>query len=276
MNNNNPEIEIDLFKLIAALWRKALVIILIAILMASFAFAGTLLFITPKYQATASMYVNNSSFSLGLERFNNSSFSLGLERFSISASELSASNSLVNTYIFILKSRTTLEEVIAKAGLPYSSSALSEMISAESVTNTAAFNVTVTSSSPTEAELIANTIAQILPDRIAEIVDGSSVRIVDYAIVPAHRSSPSFTRNTVIGFLAGALLAVAIFTVKFLIDERNDVLIHSADELRSIYPDITVLALIPDMRLSEKKGYYYSSYYGEGKDKDSGKKKEAM
>ena len=74
--------------------------------MASFAFAGTLLFITPKYQATASMYVNNSSFSLGLERF------------SISASELSASNSLVNTYIFILKSRTTLEEVIAKAGLP--------------------------------------------------------------------------------------------------------------------------------------------------------------
>lgn len=264
MNNNNLEIEIDLFKLIAALWRKALVIILIAILMASFAFAGTLLFITPKYQATASMYVNNSSFSLGLERF------------SISASELSASNSLVNTYIFILKSRTTLEEVIAKAGLPYSSSALSEMISAESVTNTAAFNVTVTSDSPTEAELIANTIAQILPDRIAEIVDGSSVRIVDYAIVPAHRSSPSFTRNTVIGFLAGALLAVAIFTVKFLIDERNDVLIHSADELRSIYPDITVLALIPDMRLSEKKGYYYSSYYGEGKDKDSGKKKEAM
>ena len=264
MNNNNPEIEIDLLTLIAALWRKALVIILIAILMASFAFAGTLLFITPKYQATASMYVNNSSFSLGLERF------------SISASELSASNSLVNTYIFILKSRTTLEEVIAKAGLPYSSSALSEMISAESVTNTAAFNVTVTSDSPTEAELIANTIAQILPDRIAEIVDGSSVRIVDYAIVPAHRSSPSFTRNTVIGFLAGALLAVAIFTVKFLIDERNDVLIHSADELRSIYPDITVLALIPDMRLSEKKGYYYSSYYGEGKDKDSGKKKEAM
>ena len=267
MNNNNPEIEIDLLKLIAALWRKALVIILIAILMASFAFAGTLLFITPKYQAKASMYVNNSSFSLGLERF------------SISASELSASNSLVNTYIFILKSRTTLEEVISKAGLPYSSSRLSGMISAESVTNTAAFNVTVTSSSPTEAELIANTIAQILPDRIAEIVDGSSVRIVDYAIVPAHRSSPSFTRNTVIGFLAGALLAVAIFTVKFLIDERNDVVIHSADELRSLYPDITVLALIPDMRLSEKKGYYYSSYYGENKNKDKNKdssKKEAM
>ena len=40
-----------------------------------------------------------------------------------------------------------------------------------------------------------------------------------------------------------------------------------------------IAALIPDMRLSEKKGYYYSSYYGEGKDKDKGtreNKKEAQ
>ena len=96
-------------------------------------------------------------------------------------------------------------------------------------------------------------------------MDGSSVRIVDYAIVPSARSSPSFTTNTLIGFLIGAVLAVGLITLKFLIDERNDVVIHSADELRAMYPDITVLALSPDMRLSEKKGYYYSSYYAEGK-----------
>ncbi len=253
MNKNNSEIEIDLLKLAGAVWRKVLVIILIAVLMATFAFAGTLLFITPEYEATAALYVNNSSFSLGLERF------------SISASELSASNSLVNTYIFILESRTTLEDVISAAGLPYTYTKLAKMISAQPVSGTAAFNITVTSESPTEAELIANTIAQILPERISEIVDGSSVRIVDYAIVPAHRSSPSFTKNTVLGFLIGGVLAAGIVIIKFLIDERNDVVIHSADELRSIYPDITVLALIPDMRLSEKKGYYYSSYYGESK-----------
>lgn len=262
MNNNSPEIQIDLLKLIGALWRKALVIILIAVLMASFFFAATLLFIQPKYQATASLYVNNSSFSLGLERF------------SISASEVSASNALVNTYIFILKSRTTLEDVISAAGLSYSYELLRDKITTESVTGTAAFEVTVTSDSPTEAELIANTIAQILPERISEIVDGSSVRIIDYAIVPAHRSSPSYTRNTIIGFIFGGFLASAIYIVKFLIDERNDTVIHSADELRAIYPDITVLALIPDMRLSEKKGYYYSSYYGEGKEKSKDSRKE--
>ena len=258
MNKNNDEIEIDLVKLVKTLWQKALVIILIAVIMATITFAVTLLFITPQYQATASLYVNNSSFSFGASSF------------SISSSELSASSSLVNTYIYILKSRTTLEDVISASGVPYNYEALSKMISAKAVSGTAAFDVTITSTSPTEAELIANTIAQVLPERISEIVDGSSVRIVDYAIVPAHRASPSFTKNTIIGFLVGGVLAAAVVVIKFLIDEQNDVLIHSADELRELYPDITVLALIPDMRLSEKKGYYYSSYYGESKDKEKG------
>ena len=253
MKKNNDEIEIDLLKLIKVLWSKALIIILVALLVASAAFAYTYLFVPAKYEATASIYVNNSSFSFGSTSF------------SISASELNASNSLVNTYIYILNSRTTLEDVISRAGLPYSYEELKEMLNPKAVTGTAAFDVTVRSSSPIEAELIANTIAQILPDRIAEIVDGSSVRIVDYAIVPAHRASPSYAKNTAIGFLIGAVLAAGIATVRFLNDEQNDVVIHSSDELKELFPDIRILAMIPDMRLSEKKGYYYSSYYGDGK-----------
>lgn len=252
MNKSNIEDdEIDLLKLAIALWKRALIIILVALILAIASFGCTLLLITPTYEATASMYVNNSSFSFGSTSF------------SISSSELTASNSLVNTYIYILKSRTTLEDVIKEAQLPYDYEELSKMIETEAVSNTAAFNVTVSSESPKEAELIANTIAKVLPDRISEIVDGSSVRIVDYAIVPAHRAGPSYTKNTAIGFMIGAVLAAGIVIIRFLIDEQNDVEIHSADELREMYPDIPVLALIPDMRLSEKKGYYYSSYYGD-------------
>ena len=250
---NNEEFEIDLLKLAGVLWKKVLVILLIALLGASIAFGYTFLFVPPTYQATVSLYVNNSTFSVGASNF------------TVTGAELSTGNRLVTTYIFVLRSRTTLEDVAAKAGLRYSAGKLSSMISTSPVADTAAFNITVTSPSPTEAELIANTIATVLPDRISEIVDGSSVRIVDYAIVPSARSSPSYINNTLIGFLIGAVLAVALISVKFLIDERNDVAIHSADELRAMYPDITVLALIPDMRLSEKKGYYYSSYYAQSK-----------
>ena len=250
---NREEYEIDLVKLFRALWKKALVIIFVAVIAAAAVFAYTLFFISPSYDATASIFVNNSSFSFGSTSF------------SISSSELSASNSLVNTYIYILKSRTTMEDVIAKAGLPYSYEKLSKMVSTKAVTGTAAFDVTVRSSSPVEAEKIANVIAEVLPERIAEIVDGSSVRIVDYAIVPAHRSAPSYTKNTILGFVAGAVFAAAIVLIRFIIEDQNDVLIHSSDDLRRFYPNIKVLAMIPDMRLSEKKGYYYSSYYGDAK-----------
>ena len=255
MNNKNDVMEIDLLKLFKVLWRKALVIILVAVILAAAAFAYTLFFISPKYDATASIFVNNSSFSFGATSF------------SITSSEINASNSLVNTYIYILESRTTLEDVISRATLPYTYEKLSKMITAAPVEGTAAFDVTVRTDSPTMSEHIANAIAEVLPNRIAEIVDGSSVRIVDYAIVPAHRSAPSYTKNTVIGFLIGAFLTAGVITARYLIDEANDVVIHSVDELRRLYPEVKVLAMIPDMRLSEKKGYYYSSYYGDEKKK---------
>lgn len=257
MNNRNDEIEIDLLKLFKALWRRALIIILVALIGASAAFAFTMFFIEPTYTATASFYVNNSSISIGSMNY------------SISAGELSASSTLVNTYIYILKSRTTLEDVIERAQLPYKYTQLSEKITTKAVTGTAAFDVTVTTGDPSESEKIANTIAEVLPERITEIVDGSNVRIVDYAIIPARRAGPSYSRNLIIGFLAGAVLMSAIVAVRFIIDEQNDQIIHSSEELRQLYPDVKVLAMIPDMRLSEKKGYYYSSYYGG--DKKEGK-----
>ena len=249
--NYMEEDTIDLLELAKALWKNILAIALVAVIFGSAAFGCTAFLIEPKYQATASLYVNNSSFSLG-----NTSFS-------ISNAELPASNSPVSVYIYILNSRTTMEDVIKEADLTYTPEELSEMVSAKGINSTGAFEVTVTSTSPSEAELIANTIAKLLPDRIAEIVDGSSVRIVDYAIIPSHRSGPSMVKNTAIGILAGGFLAGAVVTIRFLMDDKSKLMIKSADELREMYPDIPVLAMIPDMRVSEKKNGYYSSYYGQ-------------
>ena len=242
---------IDLLELAKALWKNILAIALVAVIVGAGAFSYTAFLVEPTYQATASLYVNNSSFSLGATNF------------SISTAELSASNSLVSVYLYILKSRTTMEDVIKEADLSYSPEALSKMVSAKGINSTGAFEVTVTSTSPSEAELIANTIAKLLPDRIAEIVDGSSVRIVDYAIIPSHRSGPNMVKNTAMGILAGGFLAAAVVVVRFLTDDKSKLMIKSADELREMCPDIPVLAMIPDMRVSEKKNGYYSSYYGQ-------------
>ena len=190
------EDTIDLLELARALWKNILAIALAAVLAGSAAFAYTAFMIVPQYTATTSLYVNSSSFRLGATSY------------SISASEMTASNSLVSVYLYILESRTTLEEVIQTAGLSYAPEELSEMISAKGVSGTAAVEVAVTSPSPAEAELIANTIAKILPDRISDIVDGSSVKIVDYAIIPSRRSGPNIVKNTAMGILAGTVLTI--------------------------------------------------------------------
>ena len=258
--NTDQEYEIDLLDLCQALWKNALIIALVAVIVGAAAFGVTAFFITPKYQATASMYINN-----------NNSLNFGSTSFEISAGELTTSNSLVPAYLYILRSRTTMEDVIAEANLSYTAEELKRMITATAVDKVAAFEVTVTSESPSEAEMIANTIARLLPDRFAEVMDGSAVRIVDYAIIPSHRASPNILKNTVLGCLAGAILCAVIVILRSLLDDRPKVMIQSADEIRAMYPDLRILAVIPDMRMSEKKYGYDYSCYGSADSKKKGR-----
>ncbi len=242
MNNNDEEMEIDLLKLLKALWRKAWVIALSAVLCGAAFFAFTMFFIRPLYKAEALMYVNSSNISLGGAKV------------SISQGELTAAQSLIKTYAVILNTRTTLNDVIAQSGVDYTYEELSEMISAESVNSTEVFSVTVISPYPKEAELLANTIAQILPEKIASIVEGSSARIVDYAVEPAEKDSPSLIKNTAIGFALGFFIACAVIVVIDLMDD----LIHEPDYLIQTY-DIPVLAVIPDLLSSKSTNEYYQS-----------------
>ena len=253
-DTKNDVLEIDLLELARALWRNALAIVLVAALCAAVAFGYTYMFISPRYDATTTLYVNNSSFSIGDTSF------------SVSSSQLSVSRNLVDTYILVLRSRTTLEQVIDTAGLSYSYGALSSMISVTPVSDTAAFEVTVSSGNPAEAELIANTIAAVLPERIADIVYGASVKVIDYAIIPSASSSPSYTRNTAIGALAGAVLAALVIVGISLLRSYTSATVDSSDDLKKLYPEFPVLAVIPDMRnLGRRSSYGYSGYgYGYG------------
>lgn len=245
------ELEIDYLELARALWKKAWAILLAAVIFASSFLACTVIFIRPKYTAETLLYVNSSNISLGSAKV------------SISASELSAAQSLVDTYIVILKTRTTLNDVIAQSGVPYTYEEIIEndMIKAEAVNSTEVFAIEVTSTDPKEAETLANTIGAVLPNKIASIVEGSSARIVDYAVVPSRKSSPSLTKNTLIGFVLGAFLAAAVVVVEKLMDTK----VRDTDYLKQTY-DIPVLAVIPDLTSSGGKNY---SQYAKGSKKQS-------
>ncbi len=242
---NEEYVEIDLQRVFAALWHKIWLVILVAVLCAVLTFVFVFNFVDPLYEASAMFYVNNSDISVG---------SASLD---ISSADITASKDLVESYIVILNTRETLQKVIDYAGVNLSYGKLRGMLSAASVNSTEIFRVVVTSKSPEEAYKIADAIQYILPDRIDGIIDGTTARIVDSAVMPSkqHPSSPNYTKNTLIGFIVGLLLAAAVV----ILQEIFDVTIRSEEDMEQVCKH-PILAAVPDMGAPSKGSYYYYGY----------------
>lgn len=236
------EYEIDMRRVIAAVLHKSWLVVLVSIVSAAVLFLLMYFCVTPQYQSTAMFYVNNGSMSIGEASV------------SISSGDITAAKSLVDSYIVILKTRTTLNDVIDYAGINRSYGELKGMISASSVNSTEIFQVVVTSPDPLEAERIANAIAYILPNRISSIIEGTSAQIVDSAVAASAPSSPSYVQNTMIGMLLGFVLSIAAI----VLHEIFDVTIRTEEDIMQscAHP---ILSAVPDMSAPSKGGYYNAS-----------------
>ena len=241
------EMEIDIQRLVRAVWNKSWLVTLVAVLCAVLSFLGTFYFVTPQYQSSAMFYVNNNSLSVGEATF------------SIDSGDISAAKSLVASYIVILQTRESLNDVIDYAGVDLTYKELKKMITAASVNSTEIFEVVVTSPDPYEAEKIANAIAYILPKRISSIIEGTSAKVVDAAVVATKPSSPSYTLNTLVGFVVGLALSVTVI----LLTEFFDITIRTEEDVLQSHKH-PVLAAVPDMNAPSKGGYYAS---GKSRDK---------
>lgn len=243
------ETVIDIWKILQLLLKRLWIILLVSVIGAAAAFFYTHKFITPQYRASADLYVNGSTSIAGME-------------LSVSSGTIQTARSLIPTYSVILKSRLTLEEVINRLDLPYSYGALSGRVSAASVGETEILRITVTSSDPEEARLIANTIVDVLPEKISKIVHGSSVEVVDLAVTPGAPFSPSYSSNVTKGFIVGLVLsALAVILLEYFLHDS----IEDTEWLKNEFGEkVPVLAAIPDANAKHKKGSYgkYGKYYG--------------
>jgi capsular polysaccharide biosynthesis protein len=254
----NQETEIDLLKLVKALWHRAWAIVLAMIVCGAALFGYAEFMITPMYEASAMLYMNNNAISVGSTKV------------SISGGDLSASQSLISTYSVILKSRSTLEEVIEVAGVPYTYAQLQDMVSAGSVNGTEVMQVTTTDADPDEASKITNAMVDVLADRIVTIVEGSSVQVVDYSVAPTVPVSPDVRHYTLMGIALGFVLSAGVIILISLMDNA----IRSEDDLLQNFADVPVLATIPDL-LSQKRGYGYGYGYSGSKTPSINNKEES-
>lgn len=251
IKSNDEVAEVNFKRLLDAVISKSWMIVAASLLSALLMIAITFFFITPQYKSSAMFYVNNSAISVSTS-------------LSIDSGDISASKSLVNTYIVILNTRETLEDVIDYAGVDRTYADLKDMIVAESVDETEVFRVVVISEDPKEAEQIADAIAYILPKRISSIVEGTSAKIVDSAVVASSPSSPSYTVNTLMGFLIGFVLSAGLI----LLQELFNITVQAEEDIAQVCKH-PILAAVPDMAAPSKGSYYY----GYGRKKHDKKKK---
>lgn len=234
----NKDIEIDLGKIFYKMRDKFIYIVIITVVAAIASGLITHFAISPKYSATTKMYVYSNT-----DRISTDS--------TITSTELTASQDLVNTYIYILKSDTVLEAVIKDLNLNMSPGALSSCIDASQATKTVAFEVTVTASTPEMAAKIANSIAKIAPKEIVRVVKAGGVEIIDYAKVPTAPSSPNLTKNVFIAALAGFFLSFLVF----FLYEFFDTTITSERDIEGEF-EIPILGTVPNLDASAEASKY--------------------
>ena len=239
---STPFEEVDVFGLIIILLKKAWLIVLIALLVSASFVAGTKFLITPTYRSSFTAYVNNKS------QFNNSQDSLTM-------SDISAAEQLVRAYSKTIESRAVLSAAAAAIRLNDSYDDIAAKISTEVENETFIITVYVVDTSPEAAYALAQSIANVAPNIIADIIEGSSMNIIDMPQKPNSIYKPSYIKNGVIGFLLGALGAVAYIVIKTMTDDK----VKNESELESRF-SIPVVGVIPDMLATPKSTNSYYDY----------------
>ncbi|MBR5931107.1 MAG: polysaccharide export protein [Lachnospiraceae bacterium] len=213
---------VDLLELLRVIWKNIWLVLIAIAAGAVLAFLVTKLFITPKYQATSTIYILSKSTSI------------------TSLADLQIGSQLAGDFAIIATTREVLENVIEDEHLNESYDQLKREIKVSSPSNTHMLRITVTDTDPEMAARISNTLADELRDKIAEIMNTERPSTVEAAVVPAHPISPNVKKNTVLGAFALAVLVILFIVIRHLSDDT----IKDDEDVRK-YLELDTLAQFP-------------------------------
>ena len=232
MNDQNDEIEIDLWELLDLLLHKLWIIIPTAMVTFVIGFCIAMFAITPMYESTTGIYV--------MSRQNSDT---------LSYSDTQLSTQLTRDYEELIQSRTVLETVIAQTGLDEDYAGLKDRVSISNVKDTRIIYITVTDASPELARVLANAIREAGAQHIKDVTDVEAVNVVDEANLPTSPSSPSVAKWALIGGFIGAFVSMAVIIIRYLMDDT----IKSSEDVEK-YLGWSTLALIPMMYSDGQQG----------------------
>lgn len=223
-SNDNASIEIDVLYLLRKLWSRKFFIIFIALVVGTIALLGSVFLIKPKYTSTTRIYVVSRTAD------------------SITNQDLQAGSYLVKDYQEVITSNEVLTSVIDKEKLSLTPNELSSMISVTIPTDTRVISISVEDDNAQEATTIANTVREVAAEKIKAVTKVDDVTTLEAAEVPKEPSSPNIKRNTLIGVIAGGVLAVISIIILEVLDDR----VRRPEDIEDVL-GLPLLGIVPDI-----------------------------
>ncbi len=169
---------------------------------------------TPIYQATAKVLVNQTQVP-GVVQYN----------------DVLASERLTSTYAELVTRGAVLNAAITKLGLPISPETLAGKTTVTPLRNTQILKISVEDPDPILAARMANVLAQaFLDDNQNQITRPGSVSISDEAKVPGSPAKPNIRLNTALGVMLGIMLAGLVVVVVEYLDDT----VKSPDDVEAL------------------------------------------
>ncbi len=160
-------------------------------------------FLTPIYQASTQILVNQA-------KNDQSTYNVG---------EVQTNLQLINTYNVIIKSPAILDLVNDELKLGMSASELNEKITVQSEQNSQVVNIFVQDEDPAQSVLIANKIAAVFQKEIVDIMSVDNVKILAKATVAENPApiKPQPLLNIAIAMVVGLMVGVGLaFLLEYL------------------------------------------------------------
>ena len=233
----NKKASIDLVKLIMYVLKRAWLVILCA----EVGFGAVYMYYAHRtadtYTAQGTMYVNNANPNLQNYQY-------------ASTNDLDSAVQLINTYLVVVKSDKVMASVAKKLATDYPGLTAKQIAGSLSMASVSETGVAAVRSSTGNAQMsadIVNAVLEIAPEEIIRVVNAGNIEIIDYAVVPAVPDGHNTMKKGMLGGMFGAVLALGILTVLFLLNRR----ITSIEELTESYTP-PVLASI--LRIKKEQG----------------------
>ena len=219
--------EIDVFHLFKILWKRKILIALVAIVAGALAFAYSAFIVKPEFTSTTRIYVVNRNQG---------------DKPGLTNQDLQAGSYLVKDYREIILSQDVLEKVTSNLKLDLSPKALASKVKVTVPVDTRIVSISVNDRVPEEASRIANSLREVAAEKIISITRVSDVTTLEEARPAIAPSSPNIRRNTIIGLLGGTVFTVVAVLVVELVDTR----VKRPEDIEDVMK-IALLGVVPKL-----------------------------